>query len=105
MSHTGLSRECHAVGRLAELEGAVGAERYRRAEVIGLDEAQFLPDLLEFCRLATDVHRKHVIVAGLDGDFRRQVRARALSLSLSLSRFPFAPSPPYRSPLSRRVGT
>ena len=105
MSHTGLSRECHAVGRLAELEGAVGAERYRRAEVIGVDEAQFLPDLLEFCRFATDVHRKHVIVAGLDGDFRRQVRARALSLSLSLSRFPFAPSPPYRSPLSRRVGT
>ena len=63
----------------------MGAERYRRAEVIGLDEAQFLPDLLEFCRLATDVHRKHVIVAGLDGDFRRQVRARARAFSLSLA--------------------
>ena len=85
------------MGRLAELEGAVGAERYRRAEVIGLDEAQFLPDLLEFCRFATDVHRKHVIVAGLDGDFRRQVRARARALSLS--RFPFAPFPP---PTARR---
>ena len=83
------------MGRLAELEGAVGAERYRRAEVIGVDEAQFLPDLLEFCRLATDVHRKHVIVAGLDGDFRRQVRARALSLSLSLSlAFPSLLPPP-----------
>lgn len=37
-----------------------------------MDEAQFFPDLEEFCSTAADEDRKHVIVAGLDGDFKRQ---------------------------------
>lgn len=40
--------------------------------MFAIDEAQFLPDLLEFCTTAADVDRKHVVVAGLDGDFKRQ---------------------------------
>lgn len=40
-------------------------------EVIGIDEAQFFDDLLEFCQSAADLDNKTVIVAGLDGDFLR----------------------------------
>jgi thymidine kinase len=40
-------------------------------EVIGIDEGQFYPDLVEYCdRWANE--GKLVVVAGLDGDFRRQ---------------------------------
>lgn len=35
-------------------------------------QAQFFPDLVEFCRIAVDRDHKRVHVAGLDGDFRRQ---------------------------------
>lgn len=41
-------------------------------QVIAVDEAQFFPDLLEFCTHAADRDAKLVLVAGLDGDFRRR---------------------------------
>lgn len=37
-----------------------------------IDEAQFFPDLVEFCRDAADFDGKRVCVAGLDGDYLRQ---------------------------------
>jgi thymidine kinase len=37
------------------------------AQVIAIDEAQFFPDLVEFCQEAVDNDGKHVIVAGLSG--------------------------------------
>lgn len=41
--------------------------------MIGIDEAQFFDDLLDFCQTAADVDNKKIIVAGLDGDFLRFV--------------------------------
>ncbi len=56
---------------MAELRSAVG-ESYDSVDVIAIDEAQFFPDLLEFCTEASDHDNKQVLVAGLDGDFKRQ---------------------------------
>ena len=39
-------------------------------QMICIDEAHFLPDLVEFCTEAAKT--KRVLVAGLDLDFRRQ---------------------------------
>lgn len=36
-------------------------------QVLAIDEAQFFPDLVQFCQEAVDYHGKHVIVAGLSG--------------------------------------
>lgn len=53
-------------------------------QVIAIDEAQFFPDLAEFCAKAVDDHGKHVIVAGLSGErgtpqaWRRQARGHTL---------------------------
>ncbi len=41
-------------------------------QVIAIDEAQFFPDLVDFCTSAADRDSKLVLVAGLDGDFMRQ---------------------------------
>jgi len=40
-------------------------------EVIGVDEGQFFPDLVEFCAQVADVLRRKVHVAALNGNFRR----------------------------------
>ncbi len=56
--------------------------------MVAIDEAQFFPDLLPFCALAADRHAKHLLLAGLDGDFRRQrfgqARARPRAAPLRL---------------------
>lgn len=41
-------------------------------QVFAIDEAQFFTDLTDFCVQAADRDGKLVLVAGLDGDFRRQ---------------------------------
>lgn len=61
---------CYAAASLAELKDSLGSE-YSSISVIAIDEAQFLPDLLQFCTHAADHDHKQILVAGLDGDFRR----------------------------------
>ncbi len=51
-------------GSLRELE-------IKEYDVIGIDEAQFFPDLASVVPGWVDTHHKKVIVAGLTGDFRR----------------------------------
>lgn len=41
-------------------------------QVFAIDEAQFFGDLMAFCVQAADHDGKLVLVAGLDGDFRRE---------------------------------
>ena len=49
-------------------------------EIIGVDEAQFFPDLYEVVKDWVDNKRKHVRVAGLDGDSNRQKFGQILDL-------------------------
>ncbi|ABQ43541.1 thymidine kinase [Tanapox virus] len=50
-----------------------------KADVIGIDEGQFFPDIVEFCeRMAND--GKIVIVAALDGTFLREPFGNILKL-------------------------
>ena len=85
---------CYAAASLAELRDCLGDE-YSSFSVIAIDEAQFLPDLLPFCMHAADVENKHVLVAGLDGDFKRQrfgqVRALSASILLHMPEMQLAP--------------
>ena len=64
-------QECFATRTLAQLRERLG-EAYHDIDVFAIDEAQFFPDLLAFCTAAADAHAKHLLLAGLDGDFRRQ---------------------------------
>jgi len=44
---------------------------FEKAQIIGIDEAQFFPDLTEFI-LSIEHLPKRVYVAGLDGDYQRK---------------------------------
>jgi len=48
-------------------------------EVIGVDEGQFFPDVVEFCEQLAKL-KKTVIVAALDGDFQRKAFGNILQL-------------------------
>eukprot|EP00898_Chlorokybus_atmophyticus_P000078 jgi/Chlat1/1070/Chrsp110S01577 len=69
VAHNGTRMPCFALPSLTLLPRS----HYAEAEVIGIDEAQFFPDLLDFCRLAADYDGKRLVVAGLDGDFQRRI--------------------------------
>lgn len=53
---------------------------YNKYDVIGIDEAQFFPDLLEFIQKAERVLNKTIIVAGLDGDYQRKPMGQILNI-------------------------
>ncbi|CUG89967.1 thymidine kinase, putative [Bodo saltans] len=55
-----------SVSKLSEV-----GDEWKYHEVIAVDEGQFFPDLLDFCRIASDAG-KTVIVSALDGDFLRK---------------------------------
>lgn len=55
-----------AVSRLDEVQ-----EQWRKFDVLAIDEGQFFSDLVDFCNTAADAG-KIVMVAALDGDYRRK---------------------------------
>ena len=55
-------------------------KEYLDAKVVIIEEAQFYPDLVEFVLKTVEVHNKHVIVAGLDGDASRKPFGKLLDL-------------------------
>ncbi|XP_064643080.1 thymidine kinase, cytosolic-like [Lineus longissimus] len=54
-------------------------EEARKAEVIGIDEGQFFPDIVLFCEKMAD-RGKIVIVAALDGTYQRKGFGQILNL-------------------------
>ena len=52
----------------------------RNSDVIGIDEAQFYPDLIQFCDEMADAG-KIIILGALDGDFRREPFGSVLQLA------------------------
>lgn len=81
VTHDGEKFPCWALPDLSSFKERFGLDAYRnRLDVIGIDEAQFFGDLVEFCREAADVEGKTVIVAGLDGDYLRRRFGSVLDL-------------------------
>lgn len=46
-------------------------EEFLKSDVVGIDEAQFFGDLLEFVKIV-ETQNKILIISGLDGDYNRQ---------------------------------
>jgi len=44
----------------------------RKIDVVAIDEGQFFPDLVESVLRMVNTHHIHVLVAGLNGDYRQQ---------------------------------
>ena len=57
---------------LSELNSIRNDYRYKKSNVIFIEEAQFFSDLYDFVTNAADNDDKEVYVIGLDGDYLRQ---------------------------------
>lgn len=53
--------------------------RFQEAQVIGIDEVQFFPDLVDFI-LAVEDQDKHILMSGLDGDADRREFGQTLQV-------------------------
>ena len=67
-THSGHTRKALKLDKLVPW---IGSDEYNSAEIIGIDEAQFFDDLLDFVKLS-EKDNKIIIIAGLDGDFKRE---------------------------------
>ena len=61
------------------LLGIIDIKEYKDADLIAIDEVQFFDNVEIFVKQAL-LDDKHVIVAGLDGDFRQRVFGELLAL-------------------------
>ena len=57
---------------LSEITDIINTPDYTDADVIIIEEAQFFNDLFDFVIKSADFDKKHLIVSGLDGDFKRE---------------------------------
>lgn len=60
--------QCFKTNRLNEI---LQLKEYKEADVIGIDEAQFFKNIRQFI-LSIERHNKVLIIAGLDGNFKRE---------------------------------
>ena len=72
-SHNKIAIECINV---SELNMIITQQQYNKkymeSEFIIIEEAQFFPDLFDFVTTSVDKNKKHMIIAGLDGDYQRK---------------------------------
>lgn len=61
-------------------------DRLQEADVIAIDEGQFFPDLKEAVVSFAEEENKHVIVCGLDGNFKREKFGEALTPTTGIYR-------------------
>jgi len=71
---------CMADIAVENLFDAMIHAKFLDAKVVIVEEAQFYSNLVDFIIMAVDVHKKHVIVAGLDGDVNREPFGDVLKL-------------------------
>lgn len=67
-THSNLKKKAIKVSSLMSL---LDSDEFKKADVIGIDEAQFFKDLYDFVLLAEN-YNKIIIVSGLDGDYKRK---------------------------------
>lgn len=83
VSHNGERLPALAVSNLRSLLQSTEGQQLldiHHVDVIAIDESQFFADLAEFVHYAVDMHHKHVIVAGLSGDYKRHSFGKIVSL-------------------------
>lgn len=76
-THDQQKEDCLSLGDLTEIESSL---LYQKAEIIFIEEAQFFTGLTKFIKNGMEDKKKSFIIAGLDGDFKREPFGEILNL-------------------------
>jgi len=68
-THNHTNETCYS---LSNLDDVFKLKHYLMSNIIIIEEAQFFPKLYEFVIKCMETDKKSIIIAGLDGDFRRK---------------------------------
>lgn len=76
-SHNKIQKKAICIEHLMDL---ISNDKYKNSEIILIEEGQFFVDLFDFIKRSVDLDRKHVIVSGLNGDYKREKFGSILDL-------------------------
>ena len=69
VSHDKEKQDCLSTDKLLPL---LDTQEFRDCDVIVIEEAQFFQDLYEFSTKSADLYNKNIVIAGLDGNYKRE---------------------------------
>jgi thymidine kinase len=75
-THDNVFFDCIKTNNLMKV---VETSQYKNTKIIGIDESQFFSNLISFVECSLK-HNKHLIVTGLDGDFKQNLFGEILFL-------------------------
>lgn len=78
-THDGVKSKCITLPSLKIFESDHN-DLFKKVDVVCINEAQFFDDLKEYVTSWVEKYNKHVIVSGLDGDYKRQKIGNILDL-------------------------
>lgn len=78
-THDNIKYTSICVTHLSELNTHY-ADNYKEIDIIVIEEGQFFPDLYDFVIQSANIDFKHVIIAGLSGDYNRKAIGRIIDL-------------------------
>ena len=75
MTHDNLKMKCLKIKNLYNITNII-----KDYDSFFIDEGQFFEDLYLFVKMLVDIHKKHVVVSGLDGDSNRNIFGEIIKL-------------------------
>ena len=83
VSHDSLSIPCNSILKLEDyFENNINLVNISNASFIFINEAQFFDDLTYYVLNLKDIHKKHIILCGLDLDFQRKKFGQLFDLNI-----------------------
>ena len=68
-SHDEIKVDCQTESQLTHL---INTKLFNESDIIMIEEGQFFPDLFKFVTTSVDKYNKNIVVAGLDGDYKKE---------------------------------
>tara|TARA_B100000902_G_scaffold397882_1_gene462956 strand:+ start:5744 stop:6325 length:582 start_codon:yes stop_codon:yes gene_type:complete len=82
-THDKICIPCSRAQKLSHISDIINdkqSELFKNSTIILINEGQFFDDIVEWVKCAVDIHKKHVFICGLDGDYKREPFGNWLNL-------------------------
>ena len=81
ISHDGLNIDCYNIYNISDFINE-NQDKFSQANYIFINEAQFFENLIQIILYIKNIHKKHIILCGLDLDFQRKKFGQLYDLNI-----------------------